>query len=306
MKKIILTVALCISFIISIFAQNPSVEITINEITTTSFTCAFVPNSACNGYAIYAGTEGDAENWIPMVGSLENILNMWGVHCVGDTTFTWAEMTPNTTYVVYVLASGAENIIYTDTLRTLSTGGTGASIITLSVTNIGDTCATTTATPNDQTALFKDMIVTRALFEEQGASGISYMLQADQYVYYETDTWTWLSLQPGTDYYFVAIGMNANSEWGELATFPFTTTGDAGISTMTAPTFSIYPNPATDQLTLETAEPIREVRIFDLTGRLVLEDENTTILNVQSLQNGTYILQVQTENGTQREKFVKQ
>ena len=68
---------------------------------------------------------------------------------------------------------------------------------------------------------------------------------------------------------------------------------------------SVYPNPATDQLTIKTTERIREVRIFDLTGRQVWMGDDTAI-NIQHLTNGTYILQITTDAGVQHGKFVKQ
>lgn len=286
---------------ISIFAQNPEVVISVGDVTTTTFTCTFTPNANCTSYYVMAGEVGELENWVPMMGSLENVISQWGISETGTSTHTWDEMVPATAYVVYALAIGTTNVIYTDTLSTLSAGGAGASVITLSVTNIGDTSATTIATPNDQTASFKDMIVTRQLFEQQGTDSIIAMLQTDPYTYYETDTWTWLSLSPGTEYYFIAIGINSNNEWGELATFPFATTGESGIAATTAPTFHIYPNPATDYVRVSGLTAHSQLSLYDAQGRTIHKITVTNSeceLSLNGLPAGLYFVAVQHQKGT--------
>lgn len=306
MKKILSIFVTSILFIINGLAQTPAVSITVDDVTPTSFTCTFTPNSACASYAILATEPGEVEMYVgSFFGStLEEVVSSWGIHLDTATSYTWNdEIVPGTTYVVYALAIGANDvaILNTDTLTTLAAGGSGPSIITLSVTEIGDTSATTTAIPNDQTSLFKDMIVTRQLFEEQGINGISYMLQAYEYTYYATDTWTWRSLDPGTEYYFIAMGMNANGEWGELATFPFATTGESGIAAAATPSFQLYPNPATDFVRVSGLPVNSKLSLFDAQGRVI---QQITVVDAEcelplsTLPAGFYFVALQKENGS--------
>ena len=79
----------------------------------------------------------------------------------------------------------------------------------------------------------------------------------------------------------------------------------------------IYPNPTGGTLTVESASPIREITVYDLSGRVVVEAQNITVveaqnfspqqypLNVSSLQNGLYLLKAVTDSGVQTARFVK-
>lgn len=59
----------------------------------------------------------------------------------------------------------------------------------------------------------------------------------------------------------------------------------------------VYPNPATDVVNISSdANALKEVAIFDLTGKKVLETETMNSVNVSSLNAGVYMLQVE-ENG---------
>lgn len=72
--------------------------------------------------------------------------------------------------------------------------------------------------------------------------------------------------------------------------------------------FTVYPNPASDQLHLQLAEPNQPFtcRLYDLQGRLLLQQDNATNLNVASFQAGVYEVQVQSNNEVYTTKFVKQ
>ncbi len=78
--------------------------------------------------------------------------------------------------------------------------------------------------------------------------------------------------------------------------------------------FSIYPNPTTHTLTVETASPIREITVYDLAGRVMMTAEGGTVetchgaslqVDVSSLPNGIYLLRAVTDNGVETGRFVK-
>jgi uncharacterized repeat protein (TIGR01451 family) len=65
-----------------------------------------------------------------------------------------------------------------------------------------------------------------------------------------------------------------------------------------------FTNPATDKITF--SEEVKSVSVFDLNGKLVQSSiVNGTEMDVSSLQNGTYILKISTENGIQSQKLIK-
>lgn len=70
--------------------------------------------------------------------------------------------------------------------------------------------------------------------------------------------------------------------------------------------FSIYPNPATDRLTIDCSDAVREINVLDMTGRTVVTYGATNSLNVSGLAAGVYMLRVVTENGVGMQKFVKE
>jgi uncharacterized surface protein with fasciclin (FAS1) repeats len=69
---------------------------------------------------------------------------------------------------------------------------------------------------------------------------------------------------------------------------------------------NLFPNPVSSTLYVENSELINELRIYDLTGRLVFSqvvNDNTTSINVSEFKTGVYIMQVMTVNGVASQKF---
>ncbi len=71
--------------------------------------------------------------------------------------------------------------------------------------------------------------------------------------------------------------------------------------------FVIYPNPAQNVLHLQANNftIIKAVKIYDLQGKVVLQDTNDTI-NVSNLSKGLYIVKISTEEGEVTKKFMKE
>ena len=57
----------------------------------------------------------------------------------------------------------------------------------------------------------------------------------------------------------------------------------------------IYPNPANDVIHI-TGTDIANVKVFNNIGQLILTQHNTNTINISALQNGFYILSVETIN----------
>jgi uncharacterized delta-60 repeat protein len=85
---------------------------------------------------------------------------------------------------------------------------------------------------------------------------------------------------------------------------------EASLSTTSfdaANAFVIYPNPVQDVLHLQSNNftTIKAVKIYDLQGKVVLQDTNDTI-NVSNLAKGLYIVKIVTEEGEVTKKFIKE
>ena len=73
---------------------------------------------------------------------------------------------------------------------------------------------------------------------------------------------------------------------------------------------SIYPNPATDYLNITATEAIRNVAIYDLSGRLVQvqkfsDNTNEQKMNLENLMSGIYFFKVMTEYEMESIKVIK-
>mgnify|MGYP003413676072 FL=1 len=66
-------------------------------------------------------------------------------------------------------------------------------------------------------------------------------------------------------------------------------------------TYLVYPNPTQEVLHIQGATDTTPLRIYTMEGKLVTSTEGQTI-NVKSLTNGTYLLQI----GTQVARFIKE
>ena len=78
-----------------------------------------------------------------------------------------------------------------------------------------------------------------------------------------------------------------------------------------APPISLYPNPATSTLNIEsTSSIIQSIVIFDATGREVYQSENLKTQNqsvfVNSFPSGIYIIKIASDNGSYTAKFMKE
>lgn len=80
---------------------------------------------------------------------------------------------------------------------------------------------------------------------------------------------------------------------------PSIPTDDAVVDTESL--YVVYPNPTQDMLHIQGATDTTPLRIYTMEGKLVTSTEGQTI-NVKSLTNGTYLLQI----GTQVARFIKE
>ena len=82
-----------------------------------------------------------------------------------------------------------------------------------------------------------------------------------------------------------------------------------GVADNNTATMSLYPNPATDMLQVESTERIEQYEIYDVTGALLRRDvvgHNAFNLDIEALPAGTYLLKLTSEGTVQTRRFVKQ
>ena len=96
-----------------------------------------------------------------------------------------------------------------------------------------------------------------------------------------------------------------NGKFGPQATYMIDVLYPAGIEEVTAEN-SIYPNPATDHITINSTDNVQRVEIYNMQGQLVkAETGAVNNISVKDLANGMYTLKLTTDNGTSIHKIVK-
>lgn len=102
----------------------------------------------------------------------------------------------------------------------------------------------------------------------------------------------------------------SNNDWFGLSfgqRRPFTPTEaqlTLGISSVTKKKFNIYPNPASDFIQIETAEKLKEVNIYSVTGQKIMTSQVTKI-DIHSLNSGVYFVEIKTAESATVHKIVK-
>jgi len=72
---------------------------------------------------------------------------------------------------------------------------------------------------------------------------------------------------------------------------------------------SLYSNPATNELSIQSTSLIKSILILDISGKQILNKEPLTsgivYLGINNLSQGVYLIKIETENGLYTEKFFK-
>lgn len=106
--------------------------------------------------------------------------------------------------------------------------------------------------------------------------------------------------------YFIGFEHNCGAKNGVQYVFSNYYDPISGLATQEVVDFTIFPNPAADQLELSTENSIFEVRILTPLGQVVLFEHNTKVLDVSNLTSGVYIVSISADGVTTNRRFVKQ
>ena len=121
--------------------------------------------------------------------------------------------------------------------------------------------------------------------------------------YEDTDhsiTYTWY-----TNNYFV-IGSCDGDERGTGFTFFKSSTVVSAESKHMTEKINVYPNPAGNQLTIQTDKQVEHATIYVLNGQEILTVRSSPMLDVSQLNPGMYLLRIVTSQGVDFTKFIKQ
>jgi hypothetical protein len=89
--------------------------------------------------------------------------------------------------------------------------------------------------------------------------------------------------------------------------FLYGNVGTLGIDDISHTTISIYPNPVSEMLYVDSSEPIKTIKIFNKIGQLVRSNSNYNKIDTENMQSGLYIVHVYFENGqSEIQKLIKE
>ena len=294
--------------------SDPVVDVTIDEAASTAITATFTPGGECASYHFMLSTEAEMQQWTTMFSmSEEDLVVAWGIEENKAYTHTWDDqIVPNTEYTIYVLSKDIEGeVIQLDKKKvsTLTLGGEGVSVIDLKVEVLSNTSVFVTATPNEETAEYRYILIEKSYADSIGVDSTMKVVHASQYPLYEIDRWEWLNLKEETEFYAIAQGKNINGELGEITKVEFVTSFESAIEIFEN-NFNIYPNPVNDKLYIETEAEIEEVVVYDVYGKTqnlrISESQNfRNSVDVSNLNSGIYFVKIKTENGEVVKSFVK-
>ncbi len=79
----------------------------------------------------------------------------------------------------------------------------------------------------------------------------------------------------------------------------------ASLVELPAVNVTIFPVPSTDKVTVETTEKITAIQVLSMDGKVMIAQKAGNTVDISSLANGNYLLQVVTNAGTATKTIAK-
>jgi len=115
------------------------------------------------------------------------------------------------------------------------------------------------------------------------------------------------SIAQGDHYLHIRV-LNADGTWSLYDRKLFEVDGTLGILSEEISEINIYPIPASNYVNLKTPNhiKIKSMRLIDMNGKVVMQLQNgIEKINVSQLQQGVYLIQITTENGSLSKRIIK-
>lgn len=293
-------------------AEIPAVDVTFANITTTTLDATVTPNALCESFYFVIMTPEELAQWLPMFGTEAALIKAFGIQSSETITHNFTGLLPNTGYDVYSLSIGFDGVempFQMDFVQTEMAGGSGEAIATIELLEITEESVRMVVTPNSETALFHDGLMTKDYFTEIGEEAAIEYFKNETMPLYTTDDWVWIELEPNTAYKAISIAQNANGEWGPATIEDFTTLVTS-INIIEDNPLVIFPNPSQGKFEI-SGENIQggSLKITDMNGKEVYSAtiiNKLTPIDISHANSGLYIIEIEIDNVRSTSKYMKQ
>lgn len=115
------------------------------------------------------------------------------------------------------------------------------------------------------------------------------------------------SLAQGDHYVYVRV-LNADGTWSLYEKQHFEVNGTLGVESQLLSEVKIYPIPTSDVLNISLPDNIQmeSLRLIDLNGKMLIDNKgHMETINISNIQQGMYLLQITTNNGTLSQRIIK-
>lgn len=287
-----------------------TVTVTMGTVTTTSAEITMTPNDqAAYFYYLIADDAVLQENGLTTDAAIQTYLEGEDEKNFEALSGTLNNLSMNTTYKVYAIAYNMNNVAGSMTMQeftTESAGGSGEAVVDVDVT-VGTGTVNIVTTMNTECAYYY-FVAFYGVEEYDDETLIADVDGNAQRIQYEDlDINLEISAEEG-QYAAVAVPYNGNNEQGNPVVIRFDVNGLLSLTEVNSTSLSVYPNPASSVVTVSNASSIERVEIVNLLGQKVYENATlggtTAQINVSSLENGSYVLRVYSENGVKTSKLI--
>jgi hypothetical protein len=280
-----LFLTLFLTFCIFGFSAPIISNVSVSNITTTTARINFsvnAQNSTTNAFVQY--------NTTPTMTSFYQIGPING-NTPTPQFYDITNLIPNTLYYYAIDAYNAANQAAVTITGSFTTGGTPPSTSNAVVSNITTTSAQIDFQVNTfgiQSSITVDYGLSPTLFN-------SYNWVANTTTNTPTPfTFNFTSLTPNTTYYYSVGGYSPTLD-GNRILGSFTTSALGLEDNEQKAKFNLYPNPATDNFTIEIEYEVKSVEIYSLQGHKVMSSTAKNI-NISNLSKGIYLFQIEDKN----------
>lgn len=287
------------------------VAVQISDVAETSASITFTPNDQTAYYYYLILSESDFDNaGFTSDADVKAYLEQENDRQYSQLGGTLEGLIPGTTYKVYAIAYNADGVadsIAPTLFTTIANGGTGLAEVAVTVEMVDGT-AVISAVPNDQVSYYYFAIYYG--IDNMGDDDVlDYLLQNGNTYTEDIDAEITEDDFDESELWGVyAIPFNANNEEGTRVAIRFTPEGVLSLADVELSSVSLYPNPASSELTVSATSSINRIEIANLLGQKVYENatlgSNQATINVSTLQHGAYFVRVFTSEGTMTRKLI--